>query len=90
VTDDGGPTGLEFPCRFPIKVMGEDVGGFEETVSEIVRRHAGALPPERIGRRHSRTGRYLSLTFEITATSRTQLDALYRELSSCGQVAVVL
>lgn len=87
---DGDAVGLVFPCAFPVKAMGSADEDFEATVLEIVARHAGPIDPERVTRRESRKGRYLSLTVEITATSREQLDALYRELSSCPQVAVVL
>lgn len=85
-----GPPGLEFPCRFPVKAMGEAGQAFEDAVLAIVRRHAGPVAPGDVTRRASRKGRYVSLTVEITATSRRQLDDLYRELSSHERVAVVL
>ena len=90
MSDASGPRGLEFPCRFPVKAMGEAGQAFEDAVLAIVRRHAGPVPPADVTRRASRKGRYVSLTVEITATSRRQLDDLYRELSSHERVAVVL
>jgi putative lipoic acid-binding regulatory protein len=82
--------GLQFPCRFPVKVMGEANESFESVVAEIVERHAGRVDADCLARRQSRNGRYVSLTFEITANSREQLDGLYRELSGCSAVSFVL
>lgn len=82
--------GLQFPCRFPVKVMGEANPSFEPVVAEIVERHAGRIDSDCLARRPSRNGRYVSLTFEITASSREQLDDLYRELSGCSAVSFVL
>ncbi len=82
--------GLHFPCRFPVKVMGAASDAFESIVAEIVERHAGRVDPDHVARRPSRTGRYVSLTFEIMADSREQLDGLYRDLSDCSVVSFVL
>lgn len=84
------PTLLEFPCAFPVKVMGEARAGFADAVLEVVLRHAPAFPAASMDMRASRSGRYLSLTCTITATSQAQLDALYREISSHPMVAMAL
>jgi len=84
------PAGFTFPCTLPVKVMGTASGEFEPEVLEIVRRHVGDVRPEQVGRRHSRNGRYLSLTIDVEAQSREQLDALYCALSDSPRVAVVL
>lgn len=81
---------LEFPCDFPIKAMGRSDSGFEARALEIVRRHAPDFSPESMRSAASRQGNYLSCTFVVRATSRAQLDALYRELSSCEQLLMVL
>ena len=86
--DDEGQ--LEFPCVFPLKVMGEATEHFESTVVSIVRRHVDDLGEGAVRRRESRAGRYVSLTVTFTARSRDQLDALYRELTGHEQVLVVL
>jgi putative lipoic acid-binding regulatory protein len=86
VAEDGSP--LSFPCDFPIKVMGRKEPGFAQKVMEIVLRHAPDFDPGTIGMRPSRQGKYLSVTCVIRATSREQLDALYREL--CDDPAVVM
>lgn len=81
---------LEFPCRFPIKVMGPAIPEFQDRVLEIARRHVPDLPDEAVTQRSSRGGRYTSLNIVVDATSREQLDRLYRELTECELVAVVL
>lgn len=81
---------LEFPCRFPIKVMGAAIPEFRGRVLEIARRHAPNLSDDAVTERCSRAGRYTSLNIVVDATSREQLDRLYRDLSGCELVAVVL
>jgi len=81
---------LEFPCAFPIKVLGRTEEGFAQTILEVVLRHAPDFDSASTGMRASREGNYLSLTCVVNATSREQLDALYRELSSHPMVAMVL
>ena len=81
---------LQFPCEFPLKIMGCGSADFREMVVELVSRHAPDLDETRISVRDSRAGRYQSVTVVINAQSRAQLDALYRELSSHPGVAMVL
>lgn len=81
---------LEFPCEFPLKVVGRREDGFAQAVSEIVQRHAEGFVPSTLEMRTSRNARFLSLTVTITARSRAQLDALYRELSGHPLVMMVL
>lgn len=81
---------LEFPCDFPIKVMGARVDGFAQAVAEVVLVHAPEFDPASMEMRPSSKGNYLSLTCTIRATSRDQLDALYRALTAHPMVKVVL
>jgi len=81
---------LAFPTPFPIKVMGRREAGFAQSVLEIVLRHAPDFDPASMEMRPSRKGKYLSLTCEIRATSRAQLDALYQELCDHPSVVMVL
>lgn len=81
---------LAFPCDFPIKVMGRKQPGFAQTVTEIVLKHAPDFQPSTIEMRPSRRGTYLSVTCVVRATSREQLDDLYRELVAHPMVAMVL
>ena len=81
---------LEFPCDFPIKIMGSRTDDFAQTVVDIVLRHAPDFSAETVEMRPSRAGNYLSVTCTIRATSRAQLDALYSELSGHPAVKMVL
>lgn len=81
---------LSFPCVFPIKIMGEAVPGFEAHIAAIVCQHAPDFDPAALTVRPSRAGNYLGLTASIQATSREQLDNLYRALSAHPLVRVVL
>lgn len=81
---------FEFPCDFPLKVMGRRTDDFRSLVLGIVQKHAGAIDASRIEERPSKDGNYLSLTCTLHARSKEQLDALYRELTSCERVLIVL
>ena len=81
---------LEFPCDFPIKAMGRATSGFEARALEIVRRHAADFRDEDMRIVASGKGNYLSATFVVRATSKAQLDALYRELTACDDLLMVL
>jgi putative lipoic acid-binding regulatory protein len=85
-----GESLLQFPCVFPIKVMGRREDGFAQTVVEIVQRHAADFHAGTMEMRSSKNARYLSLTVTINARSREQLDALYSELSKHPMVIMVL
>lgn len=87
---DERDTLLAFPCAFPLKVMGLREDGFAQAMLDIVLRHAPDFEPAAMQMRSSSAARYLALTFPLTARSRDQLDALYRELSADPRVRVVL
>jgi putative lipoic acid-binding regulatory protein len=81
---------LEFPCNFPVKAMGLADAGFEARVVELVRIHAPDLGEEAVRSVDSKGGKYLSVTVTVRATSREQLDNIYRELTACEQVLMAL
>ena len=84
------PSLIEYPSAFPIKVMGAQAEGFEPAMIAIARQFDPGFDPATIERRPSKAGNYLGLTLSITATSRAQLDELYRALSTHPLVKVVL
>ncbi|WP_153110493.1 HP0495 family protein [Propionivibrio limicola] len=81
---------LEFPCVFPLKIMGESHDALAQTVLEVILRHAPDFDGATMEMRASSTGKYISLTCTVNATSKLQLDALYIELSGHPMVKVVL
>ncbi len=83
-------TFLEFPCEFPIKVMGRSDVDLQMLVMELVSKHVPQLSEKDITRRDSRQGNYISLTVTITATSKAQLDQIYRDLNASDAVLMTL
>jgi len=80
----------DYPCDFPVKILGHTRAGFAQAILEIVRRHAPDFDGSSMEMKSSKRGRYLSLTCVIRATSREQLDRLYRELCDHPMVVMVL
>ena len=80
----------EFPSDFPIKVMGRHESDLRAVTREIIERHAGKLSETSIRSRTSTDGNFLALTYTVHATSRAQLDDIYRELTSCKLVLMAL
>ena len=81
---------LEFPCAFPLKVMGNNHADFEHAILTIVRQHIPNLGEASVHPKPSRTGKYLAVTVTFTATSKAQLDALYHDLNSHPDVKMML
>jgi len=81
---------LEYPCDFPIKILGHTQAGFAQAILEIVRRHVPDFDSASIELRASKRRKYLSVTCTVRAASREQLDGLYRELCDHPMVVMVL
>jgi uncharacterized protein len=81
---------LEFPCAFPLKIMGLADDALAQAVLDVVLHHAPDFDGATMEMRASSGGKYVSLTCTINATSRLQLDSLYRELTAHPLVKVVL
>lgn len=73
---------IDFPCEFPIKVMGADTAEFHTCVIEIATKHDSEFVVDEIKRKISKTGKYISFTLNIHAKDKAQLDALYEELTA--------
>ena len=81
---------IDYPSPFPIKVMGAKVDGFVHAVTELARQYDPGFDPATIELRDSSKGNYLGVTVTVTATSREQLDDLYRALSAHPMVKIVM
>ena len=81
---------LEFPCEFPLKIMGKADDALAQVVLDIVTQHAPDFDAARMEMRASSGGNYISLTCTVIARSKPQLDALYTDLSGHPMVKVVL
>ena len=84
------PSLIDYPSAFPIKVMGEQAPGFEAAMVAVARQFDPGFDELSVERRPSKGGKYLGVTITVTATSREQLDELYRTLSTHPMVKVVL
>jgi putative lipoic acid-binding regulatory protein len=81
---------LEFPCRFPIKVMGRDEPEFQAHVLQIISAHVDDIAISDIATRPSKKGNFLAVTVTIDAKSQEQLDRIYRNLTSSERILYVL
>ena len=81
---------LEFPCEFPIKLMGRDTPSFRNTVRSLVEKHTGRLSDDAIQSSLSRNGRFISITITVNAQSRQQLDDIYRDATDHAEVLMAL
>jgi hypothetical protein len=81
---------LEYPCDFPVKILGNTQVGFAQAVLDVVKRHAPDFDAATMELRASKRRKYLSVTCVIRATSREQLDGLYQELCDHPMVVMVL
>jgi putative lipoic acid-binding regulatory protein len=79
-----------YPCAFPIKVMGQKADGFVHALIHIALQFDPQFDASTIELRESKGGKYLGVTLTINATSRAQLDEIYRTLSTHPMVKVVL
>lgn len=88
--DDTITTLLEFPCDFPVKMMGRDTPEFHVTARALVEKHTGPLADGAIQTAQSRNGRFVSITVTVNAESKEQLDNIYRDLSAHDDVLMAL
>jgi putative lipoic acid-binding regulatory protein len=77
---------IDFPCEFPVKVMGAAIPEFHSRVHEIAKQHDADLNQEQTKIQNSKTGKYVSLTLNFHASDKAQLDALYNDLTNCELV----
>ena len=84
------PPKIEFPCDYPIKVLGRSGDGFESMILEVFERHAPGFDQQTMTMNVSRKGTFTSLMITITATGPEQLEALHQDLLATGQVQMVI
>lgn len=84
------PPKIEFPCLYPIKIIGQAVDGFQESVIEVVERHTGNLDSNLIELQPSSKNNYLSVRVTIAATGEDQLRSIFEDLKTLESVKMVL
>jgi len=95
MTDDSNnldqePPRIEFPCLYPIKIIGKAEQRFQERVIEVVERHTGKITEDLIKVQNSRKNNYLSVTVTIAATGEEQLQNIFTDLKAVDSVKMVL
>lgn len=81
---------LEFPCSFPIKMMGRANDDFSDFAVRLIEQHVGKVAPDAVQTSASRNGNFLSVTVTIDAQSQEQLDNIYNDLSNHEDILVAL
>ena len=81
---------LEFPCDFPIKIMGRESDEFHQLARQLVEKHTGPLAEDAVASSLSRKGNFVSVTVTVNAQSQQQLDDIYRELTAHDDVLMAL
>ncbi len=89
MTDPEAPK-IEFPCAYPIKVMGDAKPDFRDLVVKVMSEFCGPIEPQDISVKLSRTGKWSSVSVTITATGERQLQAIFEALKATGRVQMVL
>lgn len=84
------PPKIEFPCDYPIKVVGDAAPDFKDFVIRTVEEHAPGLDTSKITLNSSKNGRFISVRMTIVATGEEQLKALFEDLKASGRVHMVL
>lgn len=81
---------IEFPCEYPIKVLGVSSESFESIILEVFERHAPGFDQQAVASKASRNGTFTSIAITITATGPDQLEALHQDLLATGHVKMVI
>ncbi len=84
------PPKIEFPCEYPIKVLGRASDSYETVVFEVFERHAPGFDRDKVTQRASGKGTFTAITVIIIATGTDQLEALHSDLMATGQVQMVI
>lgn len=87
---DAKPPKIEFPCAYPLKIVGHAAADFREFVIAVLERHTDQIHADTIDVRASSGGRFLSVRVTITASGEQQLKNIFAELKASGRVQVVL
>ena len=89
MSDDKKPE-IEFPCKYPIKVLGEAHPDLNQHVIDVMNRHASTITDSDLSAKNSSKGKWQSITVTIIATGKPQLDAIFADLKTSARVKMVL
>lgn len=89
MSDDKKPE-IEFPCKYPIKVLGDAHPELNQHVIDVMNRHAPTITETDLNAKNSSKGKWQSITVAIIATGKPQLDAIFADLKTSPRVKMVL
>ena len=81
---------LQFPCSYPLKVLGQNTNAFNAMVRAIIEKHIGESAEVTYFTRVSSGDKYMSVTATFIAQSQEQLNAIYEELKQPELVLTTL
>ena len=81
---------LEFPCPYPIKILGERNPDLRKQIVSVIKKHSSTFDDQLTKIRQSRRGRWQSITIVLHATGEHQIKAIYDDLSHNPLVRMVL
>ena len=81
---------LQFPCYFPIKVIGIHQATFITEIVALTQKHDPQFTSDQMKQQLSQENKYISLTLTVYALDQKTLDALYQDLSTHPQSRMVL
>jgi len=81
---------IEFPCKYPIKILGDTHTELMEHVLQVMNNHAPGVTDSDVSSKHSSQGKWQSITVVITATGKPQLEAIFADLKTSARVKMVL
>jgi hypothetical protein len=90
INTEAAETLIEFPCDFPIKVMGKTETDFSAQIIQIIQTFVPGFDATKVEMKGSTKGNYTSLTCTCYVESKEQLDNIYRALTSNQLVKYVL
>ena len=81
---------IDFPCEFPIKILGKDSDAFENTVSQIMAKHDQKYSKIKVKKNNSKNKNYIALTWVVNVNNQDELDNIYKDLSKDKNTLFVL
>ena len=81
---------IEFPCDFPVKIMGKNTPTFLEEINKIILKHFPSIEQEKITHKMSKENNFLAITVTVFAENQEMLDAFYRDITQHPEIKMVL
>lgn len=81
---------IDFPCDFPIKIVGKNTATFQTDIVNIIQQHKVGFDPAQMKVRLSQNQAYCALTVTVHVNNKEMLDQLYHKLTQYPDIQMVL